>query len=479
MKSKNACGSRERERERESRNLRKIEEREGLYSKNRPLFICTTKLTQGKVINDNAGNILKMQISIKNNSKKSILNAVSGITLIALVVTIVVLLILASVSITVVFGDNGILELAKEAGEKTNQASEDDQRQIARMNALLHKETWIYTTEDEKNIPIPAGFAPTQISGENRVDGGLVITDEKGNEFVWIAVPKNDEIYKLTTVNATNFDDNFYTNIENDLKKYVKDYRDERGDFSDECLEDCQLDRDEYITLKNSMLKSIYVNGGFWIGRYEVGYEGEVRYKENNNWSEEVDKNPVIKEGAYPLNYISYVQAQKLSNSMIYGEYEGSLMFGIQWDLVCKFIEVNNGKTKDEIKNDSMSWGNCRNSIFNIAKGKYSVNDGETFTEVIGSYEKGAYEAGKGVLLTTGATKRNSALNIYDLVGNLNEFSLEMRLSTLVGGVISLNLRGGDYQKAGDKCFAHKGDISYGASYGNVGFRVTLIPCDR
>ena len=50
----------------------------------------------------------------------------SGITLIALVVTIVVLLILASVSITVVFGDNGILELAKEAGEKTNEAVKSD-----------------------------------------------------------------------------------------------------------------------------------------------------------------------------------------------------------------------------------------------------------------------------------------------------------------------------------------------------------------
>ena len=68
---------------------------------------------------------------------------------------------------------------------------------------------------------------------------------------------------------------------------------------------------------------------------------------------------------------------------MTYGEYEGSLMFGIQWDLVCKFIEVNKGKTKDEIKDNSISWGNYRNSAFNITKGKYSVNHGETFTEVI------------------------------------------------------------------------------------------------
>ncbi len=65
-----------------------------------------------------------------------------GITLIALVVTIVVLLILASVSITVVFGDNGILELAQEAGEKTNEAVKNDISSIGdledELNDFMH-----------------------------------------------------------------------------------------------------------------------------------------------------------------------------------------------------------------------------------------------------------------------------------------------------------------------------------------------------
>ncbi len=80
-----------------------------------------------------------MQNNRKSNSKKSILNAVSGITLIALVVTIVVLLILASVSITVVFGDNGILQLAKEAGEKTNEAVKNDISSIGELEDILHE----------------------------------------------------------------------------------------------------------------------------------------------------------------------------------------------------------------------------------------------------------------------------------------------------------------------------------------------------
>ena len=62
-----------------------------------------------------------------------------GITLIALVVTIVVLLILASVSITVVFGDNGILQLAKEAGEKTNEAVKNDISSIGELEDILHE----------------------------------------------------------------------------------------------------------------------------------------------------------------------------------------------------------------------------------------------------------------------------------------------------------------------------------------------------
>lgn len=54
----------------------------------------------------------------------------SGITLIALVVTIVVLLILASITISLVFSDNGIIAKAREAAEKTNQAVINEQKEL-------------------------------------------------------------------------------------------------------------------------------------------------------------------------------------------------------------------------------------------------------------------------------------------------------------------------------------------------------------
>lgn len=59
--------------------------------------------------------------------KKTFKNT-AGITLIALVVTIVVLLILAGVSVNALFGDSGIIEKAKDAQNKMNLAIENDQK---------------------------------------------------------------------------------------------------------------------------------------------------------------------------------------------------------------------------------------------------------------------------------------------------------------------------------------------------------------
>ena len=51
----------------------------------------------------------------------------AGITLIALVVTIVVLLILAGVTMTLIFSDNGILGKARDSKDKWNKAEVEDQ----------------------------------------------------------------------------------------------------------------------------------------------------------------------------------------------------------------------------------------------------------------------------------------------------------------------------------------------------------------
>ena len=57
-----------------------------------------------------------------------------GITLIALVVTIVVLLILAGVSVNALFGNSGIIEKAKDAQNKMDQATQNDLDAINGLN---------------------------------------------------------------------------------------------------------------------------------------------------------------------------------------------------------------------------------------------------------------------------------------------------------------------------------------------------------
>ena len=64
------------------------------------------------------------------NLYRNTIGTTSGITLIALLVTIVVLLILAGITISLVFSENGIIAKAREAAEKTNQAVINEQAQM-------------------------------------------------------------------------------------------------------------------------------------------------------------------------------------------------------------------------------------------------------------------------------------------------------------------------------------------------------------
>ena len=142
-------------------------------------------------------------------------------------------------------------------------------------------------------------------------------------------------------------------------------------------------------------------------------------------------------------------------------------MFGIQWDLVLKHIENKQGKTQSELKNDSTTWGNYNNAEFEITKGKYSTNYGNTFTEVKGTYPKPR----SSVLLTTGATERNSVLNIYDLAGNELEWTLEKSTST---GNPSVS-RGGNYSNNGSSSPAsYRGSDTPSSSSNVISFRPAL-----
>ena len=247
------------------------------------------------------------------------------------------------------------------------------------------------------------------------------------------------------------------------MQKYAEAYR--KSGYTDTWQEEAQhgfASADEYNNHKNAMLKSVYENGGFYIGKYEVGTETLRTTKDQPLTT------PVIKEGAYPYNYVTNKQAQEKSKELATGGKTSSLMFGIQWDLVLKHIENKQGKTQEELKNDSTTWGNYSNATFEITKGKYSTDYGKTFTEVNGTYTR---PSSSNVLLTTGTTERNSVLNIYDLAGNEHEWTLEKSTLTSYPSVF----RGGYYNYTGSLTPASY-RIYDTASYssGNVSFRPAL-----
>ena len=67
-----------------------------------------------------------------------------GITLIALVITIIILLILASVTVATLTGDNGIITKAMEARQKTEEAELDEQLKLARVKCETKQTRRIY-----------------------------------------------------------------------------------------------------------------------------------------------------------------------------------------------------------------------------------------------------------------------------------------------------------------------------------------------
>ena len=369
-----------------------------------------------------------------------------GITLVALVGTIVVLLILAGVSINLVLGNNGIIAKAQEDKTKSAEASEND---LKGMNSLIEQmeSTLNGSGNGGKTEPETVPYLPSDdfhYDTSTSVDTGLVIKDASGNEYVWVVVPRTTAVYKITGLGKTAFTDADYTSIEKDLKDYTSTYVTEEG-YSDTWYADDQnegwLSETEYKTLKNSMLKSVYENGGFYVGRYEAGI-GTNRTSNTDKNSEEKYITPstalVTKADAYPYTWVTRTQAQNLASNVNSGTKTSSLMFGVQWDLVLAFMH-NKGTIADStLTSNSTTIGNYCNSTFQLSQtGKYATLSNRTLSStwniataatanfVDSSRNKIAHPYGDGILVTTGTSEQSKVMNIYDIAGNVWEWTLE------------------------------------------------------
>ena len=365
--------------------------------------------------------------------------------------------------------------------------------------------------EQKKKIQLPSTSDTTPYYPDDTfrrdsstdLDTGLVIKDKNKNEYVWIEVPKTAEVYPTAGLKITNFTVDEYTAIETDLHTYTNYYRNGTS-FTDEYPSDkvlagTGLDSDAYTALKQKMLKSVYENGGFWIGRYEAGIA-------ENRTSKEIDlatapaplstsktgteENPIY---PYPYTYVTCSQAQTLASKLSTGKsYTSSLMFGVQWDLVLKHIEtkeVEKGTAlatiQSTLRSNSSSWGNYRDASFTINRGKYAKDGAlstwynyNTALENCVTYANGtstkisASDYNNSILLTTGASDACKKMNIYDLAGNVSELTLEYTADSDV----PCTVRGGSYHNVGSGPPAsYRYNLLTTLSVSTYGFRSSLF----
>ena len=401
-------------------------------------------------------------------------------------------------------GQNGILNRAQEAKEKTDKAQEDENKKLQEYEDVINKYRDLPTGEETTPYLPNSTFSYK----EGDLSTGLVIKDANNNEYVWVEVPTtlySNATYNNKGANKPNGTDD-YTNIELCLKAYTNDYAD--SSYSDK--------NSSFTNQYQKMLKSVYTNGGFWIGRYEAGIEGDTPRTEYVKITDN-DK-AVIKPNTIPYTYTTRDEAQILAERLNYENCTSSLIFGVQWDLALKYIETKGATTKENLTTDSKNIGNynnnfmipvalsgdrsynadvirkyvisgnstipgastvhfdeiskdkifrSNNNLWNISntKAKYSIDYGGTFTAC--PYEK---KSNGDVLVTTGSDTSFSLMNIYDLAGNQWEWTLELYTSES-----PCVYRGGNYCYNGsDSSAKSRGADVTNAFYGSVSFRVAL-----
>ena len=379
----------------------------------------------------------------------------SGITLIALIITIIVMLILVGVVVTVVIQSN-LLGTVKTAGDKYKTAYEDESNmsevtingeKYASIEDYLEGKVKLpeikageraSETSKYQTAVIPKGFTVSDATGEKDVSTGLVIYDipeneienvkwdgtekTKYNQFVWIPVAVNKATDTETSI-ASFYRSAWANNARTEGldSKYTEPYSyDKTNDYDTSTGIKSQIE---------NLTKSIYKYGGFYIGRYEAGSETE---RKSSSGKTAIG----IKQDMYPYNYVKWgesmsnigtVGAVYLSNNLYNSSNYGAtsmLCTGACWDSMLDFI-----KDEEHKVTNSTSWGNYWNSDYTVNRGKYAEYSNDTlgdFQNVNNEYSK---ERNQKILLTTGATERNSAKNIYDVAGNCCEWTTESNSS--------------------------------------------------
>ena len=269
------------------------------------------------------------------------------------------------------------------------------------------KEEWQDTIASVKDgVPIPIGFTYK----EGTKDTGLVIQDKKGNEFVW--VPATESTY----VKDTSFPANIPTG-DDTLPNGIKD---------------------ETADVKKY--------GGFYIGRYEAGVPENQTTIDGKSSTSNVTGTPISKKGVTVWTYIDYTNSKASAESMISNEYvQTGLLTGKAWDTTCHWIE------------DILS---SINASASLRDSRYYGNHSDSLAPA---------NENSGIKMTTGFNENWKVKNIYDLAGNVWEWTCEIQNSYFI-------CRGGSYGNRGTNInpISCRGNVTSSLIRDDIGFRPRL-----
>ena len=386
-------------------------------------------------------------------------------------ITIIVLLILAGVTINSVVGKGGVINKSKFAVNKYKKSEDEEVESIKDLENVIGNFIDVKSGEYASNTTkysdgtsvatIPAGFTVSGFEDENKINSGLVIykgdlskadwtkgTDASGkdikktyNQYVWI--PCSESNYKRTewSVEADGSPASRSSKDETTLGSVTLSDYDKGNGITNDIL-------NEIVNQISSEKNSVKKYGGFYIGRYEVG-EGNVitQYKEPSAsliWSKAYGNAKSIDVGSASVSYLSSSYAR---------------------DTALNFIQ-NNSEFK--------AYASSRNNGSNGA----DINENwqgksVTYTDANGASKTKA--AGTATRLQTGVT--TAKCNIYDMGGNVAEYTTELNPLTNGDNDATVVLRGGAWGTATwlNGAAGFRWDVYSGSASDDRGFRATLF----
>jgi len=375
-----------------------------------------------------------------------------GVTLITWVITIIVLLILTSIALIILFGSKGIIKEQEAEEMPMNEQKNlnyvenylDDYSSGTNSKILEEKMTKAEIQGDKNSlsdvvdgVPIPKGFTVSTVSSENTKDGGLVIKDSSGNEFVWVPVRDLDAD---GTRDGTNYDQQFGRRLFGRSEQLGGTVP--TADEWTENIEENALD----------LIQSVEEYGGFYIARYEASYEEGKAVSRPSTTALTTAWTPT---NGRLWNNISQLDAITACESM-YGDeakVKSHLPYGAEWDSILQWFKQTKFSNSDApIGYDSTSWGNYYNASF--AYGPSSTQkDSYTMT-----------------LIDTGSTEYTKVNNIYDITGNSYKWTQE-KYGTGTGRACR---GGGSYNDGSYSPAAYRDSGSETGSGSDIGFRPAI-----